>query len=109
MCIRDSHYLRKEIIEKFQELAGLRSGWNNEALEQFLSDDLPFGQLVDMIGYSCGASPESQQRILEAAELSSRGEIVLELISEQIDSGKQKNKGADSDAGQSFPPGFSDN
>ena len=105
----NNHYLRQEIIEKFQELAGLRSGWNNEALEQFLSDDLPFGQLVDMIGYSCGASAESQQRILEAAELSARGEIVLELISEQIDSGKQKNRGEDSDAGQSFPPGFSDN
>lgn len=103
----NNHYLRQEILQKFQELAGLRAGWNNEALEQFLNDDLPFGQLVDMISYSCGASPVDQQRVLEEAELSKRGELVLELISQQVESSVQTKRSAEADSDQSFPPGFS--
>ncbi len=94
--------LRDQIIEQFRSLAMLRTGWNHEALDQFLNDDLPFGQLVDMICYSCGASPIDQQRVLEATELGRRGRIVLDLLQTQIQSQQEQ-----SSANQDFPPGFS--
>jgi ATP-dependent Lon protease len=94
--------LRRRIMDSFRDLAALRSGWNHDALSQFLDDDLPFGQLVDMICYSCGASPVDQQRVLEATELGNRGELVLGLVKQQIESSRNE-----SDASQSFPPGFS--
>ena len=94
--------LRLRIVEGFRSLAALRAGWNHEALDQFLDDDLPFGQLVDMICYSCGASPVDQQRVLETTELGFRGQLVLELLNEQIESKK-----GESQVAQDFPPGFS--
>lgn len=94
--------LRAEIIENFRRLADLHVGWNHEAMGAFLDGDMPFGQLVDIICYSCGASPVDQQRVLETIELQGRGRIVLELIKEQIESKKN-----DAGAKQDFPPGFS--
>jgi Lon protease-like protein len=96
--------LRLQIVNEFRGLARLRPSWNHEALDQFLDDDLPFSQLVDMICYSCGASPGEQQRVLETVELGERGRIVLELLKAQVLS-KQETESA----GQDFPPGFSVN
>lgn len=98
-------FLRDEIVTKFRELAGNRTGWDQEALDQFLGKDLPFGQMVDMISYSCGASPEEQQRVLETFELRSRGELVLEVLQRQVES--TRSYGPKSDSDESFPPGFS--
>jgi Lon protease-like protein len=100
--LSDLKRLRQEIIQKFRSLAGLRTSWNHEALEQFLDDDLSFGQLVDMICYSCGASPSDQQLVLETSELGRRGEIVLELLQAQIEATK-----TEAVAKPDFPPGFS--
>lgn len=94
--------IRRQIVEQFRSLAVLRAGWDLEALDQFLDDDLSFGHLVDMICYSCGASPIDQQRVLETTELGSRGEIVLDLLNGQIQSHQDE-----SAAFQDFPPGFS--
>lgn len=94
--------LRHRIIDEFRALAMLRAGWNHEALDQFLDDDLSFGHLVDMICYSCGASPEDQQTVLETRELRRRGEIVFDLLKEQTQSHQNR-----SEVVQDFPPGFS--
>jgi len=98
-------YLRDEIVSKFRELAGNRTGWDNEAIDQFLDAALPFGQMVDMICYSCGATPEEQQRVLETFELRPRGELVLEVLQNQVE--LTRAYGPKSDAGETFPPGFS--
>lgn len=100
-------YLRDEIVSKFRELAGNRAGWDQEALDQFLNNDLPFGQMVDMICYSCGATPEEQQRVLETFELRARGELVLKILQEQVESTRAYGPKSGSDSGESFPPGFS--
>lgn len=100
--LSDLDDLRHQIVDAFRSMAMLRSSWNHEALDQFLDDDLPFGHLVDMICYSCGASPVDQQRVLETVELSDRGQIVLDLIKQQIES-NQNDRVATND----FPPGFS--
>lgn len=93
--------LRVEIVSKFRKLATLRSDWNAEAMDQFIDEDLSFGQLVDMICYACGASPAQQQMVLETPELGQRGEIVLRLLDEQIQLRSTE------PAKQDFPPGFS--
>jgi len=104
----DIHYLRDEIVTTFRNLAGQKTGWNHESLDQFLDKDLPFGQMVDMISYSCGASPEDQLRVLETFDLRSRGEIVLEILQTQVEASRKYGQDV-SDSGQSFPPGFSVN
>ena len=98
-------FLRDEIVTKFRELATNRTGWDQESLNQFLGNDLPFGQMIDMISYSCGASPKEQQRVLETYELRSRGELVLELLQRQVESTRAYSPKSESD--ESFPPGFS--
>jgi len=99
------HYLRDEIVSKFRELAGNRTGWDSEAIDQFLDTALPFGQMVDMICYSCGATPEQQQRVLETFELRPRGELVLEILQNQVE--LTRAYGPKPDVGETFPPGFS--
>ena len=94
--------LRPQIINEFRALAELMPSWNHEALDQFLDDDLPFGQLVDMICYSCGVNPGEQQRVLEAVELGERGKILLDLLKAQLLSRKKTDS-----VRQDFPPGFS--
>jgi len=100
------HFLREEIVKKFRELAGHRVGWDDEALNQFLNKDLPFGQMVDMICYSCGATAEEQQRVLETFEQRPRGELVLEILQRQVESSRAYGP-KDPESGESFPPGFS--
>ena len=99
-------FLRNEIVAKFRELGGNRAGWDQEALNQFLDKDLPFSQLVDMISYSCGIPPEDQQRVLETFELRPRGELVLELLQQQVELTRAYGPNK-SDSDESFPPGFS--
>ena len=98
-------FLRDEIATKFRELADNRTGWDREALKQFLDDDLPFGQMIDMISYSCGASSEEQQRVLETFDLRARGELVLEILQRQVEA--TRGYGPKSQSDDSFPPGFS--
>ncbi|MFT5301115.1 MAG: Lon protease-like protein [Mariniblastus sp.] len=94
--------MRGDIITQFRTLAAHKPSWNHEALDLFLDDDLPFSQLVDMICYSCGASPQEQQRVLETIELGNRGLAVIQLMDSQIASLQQ-----DQGAALDFPPGFS--
>lgn len=98
----DINSLRKRIIGEFRTLAALRSDWNQEAMDQFVDDDLPFGHLVDMICYSIGALPDQQQAVLETSELGNRGELVLKYIKQQIQA-----EATESSKPQDFPPGFS--
>ena len=94
--------LRTEICAKFRKLASYRSGWHQDALDQFLGEDLPLGQLVDMVCYSCGAGIAEQQQVLETIDLVERGHVVLEILAGQI-------KASESELGsaQDFPPSFS--
>ncbi|MFK7766680.1 MAG: LON peptidase substrate-binding domain-containing protein [Mariniblastus sp.] len=94
--------LRADIVDAFRKLATLRSDWNQEAMDQFVDEDLSFGQLVDMICYASGASPADQQLVLETTELSQRGEIVLQLLNIEIQTREEEPSQK-----QDFPPGFS--
>ena len=94
--------LRTEICAKFRKLASYRSGWHQDALDQFLGEDLPLGQLVDMVCYSCGAGIAEQQQVLETVDLVERGNVVLEILAGQIKASESKLGSA-----QDFPPSFS--
>jgi Lon protease-like protein len=94
--------LRTEVCARFRKLASYRSGWHQDALDQFLGEDLPLSQLIDMVCYSCGAGITEQQRVLEAVDLGERGKVVLEILSSQI---KETENGQGSV--QDFPPSFS--
>lgn len=95
--------LRQAIGDKFRQLVARQAQWNQDALDQFLDNDLSFGHMVDMICYSCGASPADQQRVLETIDLARRGKLVLSIISalvEAVDAAASKNE-------PTFPPDFS--
>lgn len=94
--------LRQQLNHEFRKLASLQEAWNHEALDQFLDDELPLGQMIDMIGYACGADPSDQQRVLDAVSVSQRGEVVLELVRDIILSKSNEDGG-----GRTFPPDFS--
>ena len=94
--------LRTEVCARFRKLASYRSGWHQDALDQFLGEDLPFGQLIDMICYSCGAGISEQQQVLETVDLAERGQVVLEILNGQI-----KVSESEQGATQDFPPNFS--
>lgn len=94
--------LRTEVCARFRKLASYRSGWHQDALDQFLGEDLPFGQLIDMICYSCGAGIAEQQQVLETVDLAERGQVVLEILNGQI-----KVSESERGATQDFPPNFS--
>ncbi len=98
----DLKRIREDIVTEFRVLAALRTTWNHEALEQFLDDDLPISHLMDMICYSCGATPDEQQSVLETFDMGQRGEIVLNLLRSQIANQEQAVT-----AKPDFPPGFS--
>ena len=94
--------LRTEICAKFRKLASYRSGWHQDAHDQFLGEDLPLGQLVDMVCYSCGAGITEQQQVLETVDLADRGNVVLEILNSQIKASESEQGSA-----QDFPPSFS--
>ena len=94
--------LRTEVCARFRKLASYRSGWHQDALDQFLGEDLPLSQLIDMVCYSCGAGITEQQRVLEAVDLGERGKVVLEILNSQIEA-TENGQGSTQD----FPPSFS--
>ncbi|MEM7784596.1 MAG: LON peptidase substrate-binding domain-containing protein [Planctomycetota bacterium] len=97
----DQMALRQQLVMEFRKLAALHDEWNHDALDQFLSDDLPLGQLIDMIGYASGAEPAEQQLLLENEEVGRRGYLVLEILRRKIREKKSFMKRPD------FPPDFS--
>ncbi|MDA7884943.1 LON peptidase substrate-binding domain-containing protein [bacterium] len=94
--------LRTEVCAKFRKLASYRTGWHQDALDQFLGEDLPLGQLIDMVCYSCGAGIPEQQLVLETVDLAERGNVVLEILNGQIRASESEQSST-----QDFPPSFS--
>jgi Lon protease-like protein len=95
--------LRGQVISEFRQLVSERPLADEESLDLMLEQDLPLGQLLDLIGYSCGADSFDQQRILGELDVCRRAEIVLELLRRPaVPQGKSQGIfRAD------FPPGFS--
>lgn len=97
----DHTILRHQIITEFRKLASLHSEWNHEALDPFLDEDLPIGQLIDMIGYACGIDPTEQQRILETPDVGQRGKLLLSLLKQTVIAKNEQS------GDRTFPPDFS--
>ena len=90
---------REKLIRKFSELAGVRQGFDSQVVSNLTNSEMPFGLLVDLIGYSCGVSPVLQQKVLSTVDLNVRTELVLEFIDQQMK--------IDESHSNDFPPGFS--
>lgn len=99
----DSEQLRERITCDFRNLAQRRPQLDQESIDQLLTDDLPLGQLIDLIGYSCNASPAEQQRLLATPDVGKRGRLLLRLLESQAENCDE----TESSAQPPFPPDFS--
>ncbi len=95
--------LRRQVISEFRRVVSERPVADEESLDLMLEQDLPLGQLLDLIGYSCGVEPIDQQRILDEVNVCRRAEIVLELLQQAGGAPENSSSGYRAD----FPPGFS--
>ena len=93
--------LRTELIETFRDFARARNFLENESIQQLLENEVPFGLLVDLVGFSTGAGCHQLQKILETTNLEARGRKVLELLHSCLN----QDRGSSGD----FPPQFSQN
>ncbi len=95
--------LNQEIIRQFRALAAKRPQIDEESLEQLLREDLPLGQLVDLISYSSGMQPTDQQKVLDATDVCQRAEIMLSILQKQAERTHHEFEQVQLD----FPPDFS--
>ncbi len=98
-CKRDP--LRCELLEQFRVFAKARGLLENDSIRRLLDQDVPFSLLVDLLGFSTGASSDQLQDILETVNLEVRGKKVLQLLRFCL----SQVQGHDTD----FPPKFSTN
>ena len=94
--------IRKQILGLFEELTNANSDLDRESISHLLSDDLPFGLLMDLVSFSCGACLEDQQRILESSNVLDRANMVIEVMQDLLTTFRQKKA-------LRFPPRFSYN
>ena len=73
----------------------------NESIQQLLENEVPFGLLADLVGFSTGAGCHQLQEVLETTNLETRGRKVLELMQSCLDQ--------DRESSGDFPPKFSQN
>ena len=99
----ESAALRLAIMAEFRELATRHPELDDESLEQLLSENLPLGQLIDLIAYSCNAKPIDQQKLLGALDIRRRAELALTMLKKQNSGAFQKSE----TSSQRFPPDFS--
>lgn len=101
-----SEALRKQVTEEFRQLVSERPLTEEEALDELLQQQLPLGQLLDLICYSCGAPPKDQQTVLDELDVYLRAEIVLNMLRETREKRKSTKNG---NTGSDYPPDFSVN
>ncbi len=103
-CSEDeSTALRVAIMAEFRQLMNRHPELDEESLEQLLNENLPLGQLIDLIGYSCNAKPMDQQQLLGALDIRRRAQIALSMLKQQNSSVGQLVESSS----HRFPPDFS--
>lgn len=75
---------------------------DNELMANLTNPDLPFGMLVDLIGFSCGPKTQSLYKMLNMADAWDRSEFLLGLV----ETLRQEKNDAERPL---FPPDFSRN
>ena len=93
--------LKQQAIELFRQLMDLDKQLDGEAIGHLLSDDLPLGLLLDLLTFSCGASLDDQQDVLETFDLGGRARKVIRMLQSRL---AQTNSNE-----LRFPPSFSYN
>ena len=95
--------LREPLIAAFRKFAQVAAHIDEASIEPLLEQELPLGQLVDLVGYSCGADPGQQYDVLSTIDVAERCRYVIALLTALAD------KPSQSELGEDFPPGFSEN
>jgi hypothetical protein len=76
---------------------------DKESLEPLLNENLPLGQLIDLIGYSCNGNPAEQQQLLDTLDVERRARFALTMLKKQNLSVSQLVESSS----HRFPPDFS--
>jgi len=99
----DDQSLRAKLIQLFKSSRASDAQFDEEALDNLVSNRIEVGQLTDLIAYASGISPMEQQRILEINDVRKRAEILISIL-ERIG---QQSASSNSGDSREFPPGFS--
>jgi ATP-dependent Lon protease len=95
--------LRLKIVERFLEILPNNSHLDRESLESLLDSNVATGQLIDLIAYSCGATPLELQKMLDTHRVCQRAELILKVMRSM----EKKAVNEQAAARPSFPPDFS--
>lgn len=93
--------VRDQVLSALASALSGQSAQVQGMLKHLQAPDLPLGQMLDWIAHACGQSPDQQQRVLNAIDLDSRIESVMEIIT-TLTKGRPQ-------TGIQFPPKFSQN
>ena len=99
----DSDKLRQKLEASFRDFVLSASHIDEASIEPLLEQDIPLGQLVDLIGYSCGADSQQQYELLSMTDVAERCRHVSQLLKSLA------SQPAQPELGDKFPPGFSEN
>ena len=95
--------LRHELEASFRSFVLSAPHIDEASIEPLLEQEMPLGQLVDLIGYSCGADPRQQYELLAMTDVAKRCRYVSKLLHSLA------GQPAQPESGDEFPPGFSEN
>ena len=100
----DDQSLRTKLIHLFKTSRSFDAQFDENALDNLVSNRIEVGQLADLIAYASGISPMEQQQILEVNDVRKRAEILISILERNSQQTASNNGSGDS---REFPPGFS--
>ncbi len=94
--------IRNQTVKLFRQLIANDHQLDRESIENLLCDELPFGLLLDLIAFSCGAGLLDQQSVLSTTDVLTRANKVISILETKIENLSKP-------AYSKFPPEFSFN
>lgn len=94
--------IREQTLRLFNELVQSSMELDRESIGHLLEGELPFGLLLDLLTFSCGASLKDQQAVLETTDILDRSNKVIQMLQNLL-AATRTNKSL------RFPPRFSYN
>ncbi len=93
--------MREQILGLFDQLVGVDSELDREAIDSLSSSQMPLGLLLDLLAFSSGASVGEQQGILATADVKARGNRLIAILQQRL--------AEQASLASRFPPQFSCN
>lgn len=99
--IEQERELRSRVVNLYRQQLSGKGKLPSEEIAKWLESDMPLGNLCDLVAFASSSNPMDHLRVLEAFDVAARAELLIELLSNQIQSPATLD--------EKFPPDFSVN